>query len=204
MKTKLILIRHGQTHWNAQKKYCGFMDVGLSPKGKRQAEKLHRRLHCEKVHHVYASDRKRAVQTAQIVFKEFKIKKLKGLREMHFGCFEGLTHKQIMKKHRRVYQKWLNDPFNCKIPEGETLKSFKKRVAVALRKIVDDNPGKTVAVVFHGGAISIFITTLLKNKDFWKWIPSSTSMSVIEYENKKPKVVLLNDDSHIKKARKNG
>ncbi len=198
MKTKLILIRHGQTYWNAQKRYCGFMDVKLSPKGRRQAEKLHHRLKREKIHHVYASDRKRAIETAQIVFKESQIKKIKGLREMHFGCFEGLTHKQIMKEHAGVYQKWLNDPFNCKIPKGETLDSFKKRVVDALRKIVRDNQGKTAAVVFHGGAISIFITMLLKNKDFWKWIPSSTAMSVIEYEDKKPKVLLLNDDSHIR------
>jgi len=197
MITKLILIRHGQTEWNLLKRYCGFVDLELNKKGKFQAGKLHKKMKSQSIHKVYASDRKRAVQTAGIVFKNQHIEMMPDLREIHFGVFEGLTQDEILEKYPKIYKRWLKDPYSVTIPKGENLLKFKKRVVSAIKKIVKENSGKTVAVVCHGGAISIFINHLLKSKDFWAQIPKSTAMSVVEFEKNKAKVKVFNDVSHL-------
>ncbi len=199
MPTKLILIRHGETTWNSKRRYCGFADVPLSNKGKCQAKKLAGRLKFEKIHKIYSSDRRRALQTAKIIFKGYEIEKIPELQEINFGCFEGLTHRQILKKYPEIYKKWLNDPYKTVIPSGEKLADFKKRITRIFKKIVSLNPGKTTAIVSHGGAISIFITGILKNRNFWKYIPASTSITVVEYKKGKPNIAVLNDASHLKK-----
>jgi broad specificity phosphatase PhoE len=147
---------------------------------------------------VYSSDRKRATQTARIIFNGARITKLKGLREMSFGVFEGLSYKEIMKRYPKIYQEWLVDPFKNSIPEAEGLNSFKMRVGSAIKKIVSLNPGKTIAVVSHGGAISIFITTILKSKDFWRYIPRPASITIVEYKKDKPKIKLFNQTAHLR------
>ena len=198
MPTKLILIRHGETDFNRKKRYSGFKDIPLNSKGKRQAGKLHKRLKDDEVHKVYASDRSRAMQSARIVFKDRLIESLAGLREIHFGIFEGLTYKEIMKKYPVVYKKWLKDPFRVKIPGGESLIDLRIRVVRELKNIMAKNKNKTVAVVCHGGPISIFVNHILRSKDFWKYIPKSASLSIIEHKNGKSKIRSLNDTLHLK------
>jgi alpha-ribazole phosphatase len=198
MYTKLILIRHGETDWNLKRKYCGFLDIGINEEGKKQARKLYERLKEEKIQKVYSSDRKRTIQTAKIIFKKIKIEKIPDLREMHFGIFEGLTYRQIMKRYPLVYKKWLKDPYDTAIPEGEELREFKKRIVRAFKEIIALNKNKTVAVVAHGGVISAFLNHILKSKNFWDHLPNSSSLSIVEYKNGKPKIKLFNDTLHLK------
>lgn len=197
MATRLILIRHAETDWNLKRRYCGSSDIDLNGTGKRQAQKLRKRLKTERVYRVYSSDRKRAVETAKIVFGSSGIEKIPGLREMHFGCFEGLTHNQILKRYAKVYKKWLNDPFSAVVPDAESLKTFSKRIATAFKKIVSLNRNKTTAVVCHGGSIGVFITCILKTDGFFKYIPHSASVSIIEYKNNKARIKLFDDIKHL-------
>lgn len=179
MSTRLILIRHSLTDWNLERRYCSFSDIDIDAKGKKQAQELYKRLKKEKINKVYSSDKKRTVQTAKIIFKHRRIEKIPDLREMHFGIFEGLTYAQIMKSHPVIYKRWLKDPFSITIPRGENLHCFKKRVVNAFRKIISLNHNKTVAVVCHAGVIGIFLTHILKTKDFWKQIPKPGSITII-------------------------
>jgi len=118
MPTKLILIRHGQTDWNAKKIYCGHQDIGLNAFGRKQASRLRSSLENETIHKIYSSNKKRAIQSARIIFKKAKIRRLAELREMHFGVFEGKNYRQILKKYPDIYCQWLKDPFSATIPEG--------------------------------------------------------------------------------------
>lgn len=192
MKTEIILIRHGETSWNRKKKYCGWNDIALNRTGINQAKGLRNRLKKKHIHKVYSSDMKRAVQTARIVFGEKCIKKSKSLREMNFGLFEGLSYRQIIKKYPLVYKKWLNNPYKSDIPKGEGLKTFKDRIQKAFKKIIASGKNKTVAVVSHGGAISIFVNTILKTSDFWAYIPKTATFSVIEFDNGRADLKLFN------------
>ncbi len=196
--TRLVLIRHGITEWNMERRYSGHKDVVLSREGIVQAEKLGNKLKAAKFDKVYCSDRRRALETCRIIFSKAKITKVRDLREIDFGALEGLRYKDVMEKYADVYEKWLKDPYKNNIPKVEKMKVFKKRVEAAVKKIVRSNFGKTVAIVCHGGVIGVFVSGILKARGFWSHIPSAASITVVEYEKGKPRIKKFNDTRHLR------
>ena len=90
---RLILVRHGETEWNAQRRYQGHSDVPLSALGRRQAARAAERLAALKIDAVYTSDLGRALETAEIIAEQrgLEVCAEPRLRELNFGVFEGLT-----------------------------------------------------------------------------------------------------------------
>ncbi len=196
-KTKLIIIRHGETDWNKEKRYSGFTDISINKTGKVQACKLYLKLKNEKVHNIYSSDRLRAIETGSIIFKGRAIKKVVDLREMHFGIFEGLIFEEIMQKYPEIYLRWISQPYEITIPGGEPLSDFKSRVTLAFENIAQLNKNKTTAIFSHGGAISVYLNSITESQDFWNYIPKSTGMSIVEYNNNGPSIKIFNDTAHL-------
>ena len=192
MTTRLFLIRHGITNWNKQRRYCGCKDVPLSQEGKLQAKKLSTGFLALNPDAIYSSDRKRALQTARLIFGQRKTTAIKNLREIDFGVLEGLRHEEILKRYGQAYKKWLDNPYKARIPQAETISAFKKRVNKALKMIMLANRGKDVAVVCHGGVIGIHVSSLLKSCDFWRYVPSAASVTIIEYHNDRPRLKKFN------------
>ncbi|MBN2452986.1 MAG: histidine phosphatase family protein [Candidatus Omnitrophica bacterium] len=196
--TKLILIRHGVTQWNKEGRYCGRKDVALSGKGKSQARLLSSAIETMNFDVIYCSDRKRAMQTARILFGRKKMVRHKGLREIDFGVLEGLRHGEIMEKYADIYGRWLKDSFRNNIPGAEPMDLFRRRVESAMRDIVGPNSGKTVAVVCHGGVIGIFLNAILKRKNFWRYVPSPTGVTTVEHRRGRYRLKKFNDTAHLK------
>ena len=196
--TRLILIRHGQTLWNAKKRYCGSTDIGLSAKGKKQARCLKEKLNGIAIHKIYSSGRKRAIQTSRIIFNGAKIIKVAALREIDFGALEGMYYKDIMRKYKEVYENWVKDPYTHRIPKSEPIRIFKKRVETAINKISRDNAGETAAIVCHGGVIGVFASGILKSRNFWRYVPSAASITIVEYKKGRPRIKLFNDTAHLR------
>jgi broad specificity phosphatase PhoE len=187
MTIRIILIRHGQTEWNRKKKYCGWVDITLNKKGMAQGRKLSKILTKEKIDKTYSSDMKRTVQFAKISLKDRPIQKLRQIREINFGVFEGLNYAQAMKKYPCIYRKWLNNPLNFKIPGGESLNILAKRVRRAWKKIISQKNYKTIAVFSHAGPIKIILCDLLKldlKKEFWRLNPAPASINIIKFNGK--------------------
>ena len=168
MQTKLIIIRHGITDWSLAKRYCGWNDVEINNIGKEQALKLGERIAGEKIDAVYTSSAKRAHEFAEIAFKGLPITVMAGLKEMDFGIFEGLTYGEIMQKYPDIYSKWVDNPCSVDIPEGESMKDFKKRIGASFKEIIRQNKNKQAAVVTHAGVIKVIISDILKIEDIWK------------------------------------
>ena len=199
MSTKLILIRHGETEWSYQKRYCGFTDIDLNEKGRWQARRLLKRLNKEKIHEVYSSGMKRTLQCAKIVFQDMPVEEMSDLREINFGIFEGLRYQDLMIEYPQVYRKWLENPLDIIIPRGESLNSLAGRVRKALRKILSQNSNKRVAIFTHGGPIRVILCDILKLdlKEIWKIESALASISIIEFVKGSAKIHLLNDISHL-------
>ena len=185
MVTRLFLIRHGITEWNKQGRYCGCKDVSLSREGRRQVVKLRNKLKDISFDRIYCSDRKRALQTEEILFGKISFTKVKGLREIDFGVLEGLKHGVIMKRYSKVYKEWLADPYKGRIPKAEAMQAFKKRVMGTIKKIIRLNRGKTIAVVCHGGVIGMFVSSILKSRNFWGYVPPAASVTLVESDKGK-------------------
>jgi broad specificity phosphatase PhoE len=137
--TTLLLVRHGETDWNADGRLQGQTDRVLSDFGRRQAQELAGELAGEEIDAIYASDLARARQTAEIVAERVGLPVLldADLREKDWGTWEGLS---AVERDRIEFV-------------GETTEEHGQRMLRALRRIAERHPGGRVLVVTHGGSI---------------------------------------------------
>ncbi len=163
MGTRLYLVRHGQTEWNAVRKFQGHTDVPLSPFGRNQAAHLAKHLKKIKFDVGLTSDLIRAKETALIIIgkSNLELKTDIRLREINFGEWEGLTLEEIKSAYQDIVQKWWNEPVNTLIPGGEMYSEVAKRAMVSVEKIVENYPNKNVLLVSHGGAILSIICSIM-------------------------------------------
>ncbi len=155
--TKLLLIRHGETAWNAEGRIQGQLDVPLSPRGIWQASRLAERLAGETIDAVFASDLARAALTAQPLAAAvgLHVQLDPRLRERHFGRFQGHTLDEIAAQWPAEFQRWREREPTWAMPEGESGVQFISRVVEALGEFAAAHQGCTVAVVAHGGTLDI-------------------------------------------------
>lgn len=199
---KIYLVRHGETKWNKIKKIQGTSDIELTPKGFKQAKKIANRLANEKIDLIYSSDLKRAYKTAEIIANKLKLKVnvSQALREINFGCWEGLTLSEIQNKYSNEYLLWMTEPHKLQISNAETLMIVKERTVKFIKEIINNSNDKNILVVSHGAAIKAFILGIL-NIDIShinKLVIDNVSLSIIEFRDYNPVLKLLNDTSHLK------
>ena len=213
MAVKLLLIRHGESDGNVQRKFSGFKDVDLTEKGIWQAERLAYRLKGLQVDVVYCSDLKRAIHTADIVFGNRNIDMLTNphLREMNFGIWEGMTFEEIKIKEGAKFTSWMENPDERSIiPQGESLAILNERVMTGVNRILQEHKNeakdKTIAIVCHGGAIRIILCNVLnlELKNLWFIKQNSTALNIIDYYDSRGFISLLNDTSHLEDWWENG
>lgn len=198
--TRLILIRHGETEYSLQKRYCGFSDPPLNENGIRQSERLFSKLKKTRVDRVYSSDLQRALQSARIIFRKPALEQFSDFREMDFGVLEGLRYEEIINIYPKLYRDWLKYPEEIKIPQGESLEELSKRVNAKLSSILSENKGKVIALVTHGGPIRTILCNTLRFdlKMFWQIKQEIGALNIIDYSDELiPAVVKMNDTSHL-------
>jgi probable phosphoglycerate mutase len=155
MTTRLCIVRHGETAWNAEHRVQGQLDVPLNAIGRVQAQAAANVLSREKFDAVYSSDLSRARQTAQPTASSFSMEILleKDLRERHYGIFERLTYAEVKRRYPEDYAR-----FEARDPEyafrtGESLKDFSERSISIITRIAESHPGQSVLVFTHGGVL---------------------------------------------------
>jgi probable phosphoglycerate mutase len=157
--TNIILIRHGETAWNAERRLQGHLDIPLNPEGERQAALLATALADEKIDLVVSSDLMRACQTAQAVADVLgmAVQVDPQLRERCYGGFEGLLYSEIEARFPAQFAAWQARDVDAELPPGknlgETFRAFYTRATGAILAWGAANPGKTLALVAHGGVL---------------------------------------------------
>jgi probable phosphoglycerate mutase len=158
-KTTILLIRHGETAWNAERRLQGHLDIALNPEGERQASLLAAALADEPIDAIAASDLLRARQTAQAVagVHGLPVQLDRELRERCYGGFEGLLYSEIAQRFPLEFAAWQARDVDALLPaganRGETFRQFHHRVTTALQRWAQAHPGKTLALVAHGGVL---------------------------------------------------
>ena len=153
---RLVLWRHGQTAWNAQRRFQGHSDISLDETGHEQARDAARHLAAMHPDAIFSSDLARAAETAAYLgeLTRLPVQLDKDLRERGGGAWEGLTDREIREGYPEAYAQW--NP-----PDGEPVSAVADRVAAALQRIADNVDGSLAVVVSHGAAISLGISRLL-------------------------------------------
>ena len=155
--TTVLLIRHGETAWNAEHRIQGRLDVPLSTTGIWQAGRLAERLASEAIDAIVSSDLARAWMTGAplAAARGLQMVSEPRLRERVFGIFEGKTLDEIAVQHPEEFAAWRARDVDWGMPGGESGIDFIGRVLEAMQQIALSYVGRTVAVVTHGGVLDV-------------------------------------------------
>ncbi|MDI6827559.1 MAG: alpha-ribazole phosphatase [Armatimonadota bacterium] len=156
---RIILVRHGETIYNLERRYQGHTDVELTELGRKQALRTAERLSKEHISAIYSSDLIRANETAKLIakFHNLSVQTDKRLRECAFGDWEGLTVDEIRERYPELYANYQRDSVQHRAPNGERLESLLERVSQVADWIAEKHRDENVVLVGHGGTIHAFI-----------------------------------------------
>lgn len=159
MITSIVLIRHGETAWNAERRLQGHIDIALNAEGLRQAQALAGALADQRFDAIVSSDLQRAHQTAQALARvqAMPVHSDAALRERCFGGFEGLLYAEIEQRFPREFAAWQARDVDGAMPAGarvaETFRQFSQRVIGAISRLAEQHRGQSLALVAHGGVL---------------------------------------------------
>ncbi|MEI6046680.1 MAG: histidine phosphatase family protein [Chloroflexota bacterium] len=161
-KTTIILVRHGETQWNRERRFQGHSDSPLTGLGRAQAKQVAERLAMEGVEAIYSSDSGRAFSTASFIGNRLGLPVIPKvqLREILVGKWEGLYIQEIKERYAEEYAAWAKDQTLAR-GGGETRLQLRERAWGAITDIIAENPNRTVVVVSHGGTLQAIISSVL-------------------------------------------
>lgn len=164
---QLILVRHGQSEWNLQNRFTGWVDVDLSDKGEAEAKEAGQLLNGYDIDLVYTSVLKRAIRTAEIALKEMGMENMElikdqALNERHYGDLQGQNKAEIGEKYGQKQLKIWRRSFDINPPNGESLKDTLNRVKPYYLESIEPKlkEGKNILISAHGNSLRALVMYL--------------------------------------------
>lgn len=184
MTTRIVLVRHGETDWNAIGRWQGHAPVPLNDTGLQQSAALGAYLARNgfPIGTLYSSDLKRAMQTAGEIGAalDLPVQPEPRLREIDLGEWQGLTREESSTWDPERFASYERDWRDTSTPNGESRREVQTRARVAFDDLVARHPDQTIAIVTHGGTLGMLIESLfgqIKRPSL-----SNTSMTIVERE----------------------
>ena len=202
-KTRIVLIRHGQTAWNRETRFRGRADLPLEDFGVRQAEATGRYLVARwPVAAVYASPLQRAMQTGEAIAAAhgLLVEPFPGLLDVDFGQWQGHSPQEIQQLYPELRRAWLEAPHTVRFPGGETLDEVRDRVVAGLDQLIARHPEQTIALVGHTVANRVLLLAVLglTNEHFFRLRQDTCAVNVFDREEDGSfTIVVLNDTCHL-------
>jgi alpha-ribazole phosphatase len=181
--TRLVLIRHGETDWNVEGRYQGQADPPLNERGWTQARQLAEALQDQPLDVLYASDLRRAAETAAAIGQAtgLAVHYDPRLREIHQGEWQGLLVTEIEQRYPDLFRRWREAPLTVTLPGGESIAQMRERVLAAVEEIVRRHPGQRVALVIHKLPIAVIKCHYqdIPLEHIWDLIPPNAGWEVV-------------------------
>lgn len=158
-RTRLYLVRHGELVTSQQWLYVGHMDVELNAAGRRQIERLARRLRHEPVDALLASDLRRTMDSARIIGRALGLEPEpdSSFREIQLGQWEGLSRDQIIDRYPEDFERRGRDIVGFRVAGGESFADVRDRVVPRLGDVLERHRGKNLLLVAHGGVNRVIL-----------------------------------------------
>ncbi|MFO1285067.1 MAG: histidine phosphatase family protein [Rubrivivax sp.] len=203
--TRLVVLRHGETAWNAAQRIQGHTDEPLNERGRRQAERLAQALAGEGITHVYTSDLARARATAEAVARAAGLAGVTtepALRERAFGMFEGLTYAEVEARWPDEVRRWRAREPGFAPGGGESPEAFYARCVPCAAAIAERHRGQSVALVAHGGVLDCLYraATGAALQAPRTWQLGNASINRLLWNGEGFALVGWNDDAHLQGA----
>lgn len=164
-KTELILVRHGETVWNATGRIQGQGDSPLTERGIAQAQAVARRLQHESFTTLYASHLNRVIETARYIaaITGHAITIDERLQERAYGIFEGLTYEEAQSQHREIFATYQIHRYaaDYTLPGAESLRGLAERGQAVLQELVQKHLGERLVLVSHGAFLGAVLRDFL-------------------------------------------
>ena len=192
--THIYMVRHGESEGNKRRVFLGHSDLGLSEKGKLQAEKTAEYL--SKIHAdvIYSSDLSRAYETGlpTAKIKKLDIIKSERLREIFAGKWENQGYEYLFEKYAEDYGRFRNDIGNARCTDGESVRELQERIVDEIKRIVSEHQGESIFIFTHATPIRAARARfegwdIEQMKDYP--FPSNASATHIEYDGESFRVV---------------
>jgi broad specificity phosphatase PhoE len=205
---RLLLVRHGETDWNRQKRFQGQIDVPLNDRGRVQSGQAVEFLKAVPLRYAVTSPMLRPKETAEIILKSHPDVRLEledDLREISHGLWEGKLEAEIDSEYPGMLQQWQVSPETVQMPEGENLQQVWERTIAAWERIVATakqrpEPGITLVVAHDAVNKAILCYVLgLGPEYFWTFKQGNGAVSVIDYAltDEKPVLMAANITTHL-------
>jgi probable phosphoglycerate mutase len=206
--TNVLLIRHGQSQGNAERRFGGHTATPLSARGRNQAEATARTLKSESLTAIYSSDLARAMDTAKPLanMTGLPVQGTSAFRERSVGVMEGLTFEDAAQQHPEQYAALLRRDFEYVLSGGESYRQLLDRARQKLDEIIEEHRGGKIAVFSHTGTICILALHLMGALDAPELKPvwvSSANCGITRFELRDDgfvRVLTVNDTSHLAKV----
>lgn len=203
---RFLLVRHGETEWNRQKKFQGQIDVPLNTTGLAQAEQVATFLQQVPVDFAVSSPLVRPKATAEAILQHhpaipFTLND--GLREISHGLWEGKLEAEIELDFPDLLQQWKTSPAMAQMPEGENLQGVWERAIAAWQTVVNTaGPQTTGLVCAHDAVNKAILAGLfgLGPETFWRFKQGNGAVSVVDYPQgpgSHPVLQAMNITSHL-------
>jgi broad specificity phosphatase PhoE len=192
---RMLLVRHGETDWNRDKRFQGQIDVPLNATGDRQAADAADYLKEVPITRAISSPLLRPKQTAEAILRhhpQVTLELMEGLKEISHGLWEGKLESEIEVDYAAELQSWKVAPETVQMPDGETLQDVWTRSAAAWDAIARSmpvaqpgDPLPTVMVVAHDAVNKAILCDLMQlgPDQFWRFKQGNGAVSVIDYPN---------------------
>ena len=198
---KLILIRHGETYWNEERRIQGGdSDIELNDTGLSQAKKLAAFLKNEPITAILSSPLQRATTTAEAIASHHRlsVKVDQGLRELRVGELEGMSVSNLSTTFSQFLMQLWQGRGSTKLPNGESLSELQQRAWMAVESLLTQHKDGTVVVVSH---YFVTLAIIFKALDlpldyFVKFKIDPAGISIIEIQDYGPRLVVFNDTSY--------
>jgi len=200
--TTIIIVRHGETEWNASETFRGRRDVALNDMGVKQAECLGEYLAEQPIEAVYSSPLGRAMETAKQVAarQDLTVTVAEGLVDFDYGVWEGKTHSEVRAGYRELYEQWAREPHRVRMPGGESLDEVRDRAMGVIATVVSAHGG-TVVLVSHRVVCKVLVCAMLglDNSRFWNIRQDLAGITVFDHDGGRFTLVKHNDTSHLRR-----
>lgn len=199
---KLILVRHGETLWNREKRILGHTDIDLSETGCEQARLVAGALKDETVAAVYCSPLRRARQTADEVARVHDLEAIPedGLMELDAGELDGMSFEEAMSSYSEFFKEWAAKGSSVRLPGGESMDGLGERTWSAVERLLERHPDETVIAVSHSLAIQSVVSRALGMDSSSRrrlWLDLA-SVSILDFGGRGASLLLYNDTCHLR------
>ena len=163
----VVLIRHGESQWNLENRFTGWVDVPLSPRGEQEAREAGEKLRAFRFDHAFTSVLTRAIKTLEIVLdvigqSGLPVERDQALNERMYGELQGLNKAETAKQYGEAQVKLWRRSYDVRPPGGESLQDTADRVLPYYREHIWPRlaKGETLLVVAHGNSLRALVMHL--------------------------------------------